>query len=499
MSDSVFIVTREQELLDQVDQWGLLEGAALITFSSLKEAYSQLDTYNPLLLLVDRRSEVGMVLGFLRKIRRTLPMLEIIFLESSRSDNVRQTEQMAGVDTLIDLPVDEKDLKLQLGYRIRMKHFRRRCKIIGKSQKLEQILEMILQLAPTDITVLITGDSGTGKELIAQILHRESRRKGEPFLALNCGALPEGTLESELFGHERGAFTGAQSAHPGHFERANGGTLFLDEIGELPHQMQIRLLRVLETGEFIRMGGVNIMKADVRILAATNRDLEVAVREGRFRRDLLHRIKVVEVPVPALRERPEDIPLLVDHFIAELHERENTPLFAVDPDLMEVLRSAMWLGNIRELRNTVQRMGILAKGDRLTLTDLPAGFVQPQDTSSDNLPIPLNMEPKEAERELLYRSILSLRQDMDEVLDILRGFQSRLGGGEELESEMTPAGQPVGRDLSRENPQGDLSEMEKRMIWRALEENHGHRRRAAQQLGISERTLYRKLKEYGLG
>ncbi|MBN2171565.1 MAG: sigma-54-dependent Fis family transcriptional regulator [Candidatus Krumholzibacteriota bacterium] len=370
--------------------------------------------------------------------------------------------------------------------------------MVGKSEALEQIYEMVLHIAPTDISVLITGESGTGKELIAESIHRGSRRAAGAFLALNCGALPEGTLESELFGHEKGAFTGAAGSHAGHFERADGGTLFLDEIGELSHHIQIRLLRVLETGEYLRMGGTRIRKANVRLVAATNRDLDAEVREGRFRRDLLHRIKVFEIHVPPLRERPEDVPLLVEHFLRELHEREGTPLFTVDAGLMEMLSRAAWPGNVRELRNAVQRMGIMAQGTRLTLRDLPDELLRAEDAPAPNLPVPLNLPPEEAERELLYRSLLALREEVHEALEILRGFQRQLEMGEGLESGARFAVHPGGRDLSREEEPGSIADMERRLIVQALEESRGHRRRAARQLGISERTLYRKLKEYGL-
>ena len=500
MGDGVFAVSDNAALLETLEHWGPLEGAPVFSFPTLQEAYSQLEAYDPLFLLLDRRTEPGSVLGLLKKIRRRRRRLELILLESPRSEKVRQAERLAGVDRFIDLPLPDRDLKLLLERRVRLGRFRSECNIIGRSEALEQILEVILHIAPTDISVLVTGESGTGKELIAQTLHQNSKRKNAPFLVLNCGALPEGTLESELFGHEKGAFTGAANAHQGHFERADGGTLFLDEIGEISPQIQIRLLRVLETGEFIRMGGIRSQTADVRVVAATNRDLDLEVREGRFRRDLLHRIKVFEVHVPALRERSEDVPMLVEHFIQDLHLREGTPLYEVDVDLLSVLSQAPWLGNIRELRNTVQRMVVLASGKRLSLADLPPDFIQDEERLPPNLPMPLRLRPEEAERELLYRSILALREDVKEVLTILRTFEKQVHD-EEVGQEI-PAkqwGQGLGRDLSRPETGGSLEDMERRLIKQALAENRDHRRRAARQLGISERTLYRKLKEYGLG
>ncbi len=500
MDDGFFVVSGDDRLLESLESWGPLEGAPAFVFGSLQDAYSQLEAYDPLLLLLDRRSETAGILGLLRKIRRKCRNLELILLESPHSEKVRRAERLAGVDRFIDLPLPDGDLKLLLERRIRLGRFRLDCSITGKSEALEQILEMVMHIAPTDISVLITGESGTGKELIAQTLHQASKRSGDAFLALNCGALPEGTLESELFGHEKGAFTGAVTAHPGHFERADGGTLFLDEIGEMSPQIQIRLLRVLETGEFIRMGGVRTQKSDVRVVAATNRDLDLEVREGRFRRDLLHRIKVFELRVPPLRERPEDIPLLVEQFLREIHEREGTPLFKVDQALMEVLSRAPWPGNIRELRNMIQRMAVMARGVKLGLEDLPAELIREPELDGANLPVAMSLRPEEAERELLYRSILALREDMKEVLDILRTFEQQVHGEDSGgESGANAWGRGPGRDLSRAEMGGSLEEMERRLILQALEENRGHRRRAARQLGISERTLYRKLKEYGLG
>ena len=496
-ADGLFVVSAERGFVATVEAWGPVAGAPVFAFPSLQAAYGALDAYDPLILLVDRRSEDGSILGLLRKLRRRFRHLELILLESPRSDRVRGAERLAGVDLFIDLPLPDGDLRLLLERRVRLGRFRRDSKLVGKSEALEQILEMILHIAPTDISVLITGESGTGKELIAQSLHQTSRRAKAPFLALNCGAMPEGTLESELFGHEKGAFTGATSAHPGHFERADGGTLFLDEIGELSPQIQIRLLRVLETGEFIRVGGVRTQSADVRLLAATNRDLDLEVREGRFRRDLLHRIKVMEIRVPPLRERPEDIPLLVEHFLRELHAKEGTPLFSVDPSLMEVLAAAPWLGNIRELRNTVQRMAVLATGSRLGLENLPVDFVRVSEGPASNLPVPLSLRPEEAERELLYRTLLALREDVGEALGILRRFEQQLQD-EEFSIEHEGRAFGPGRDLSRAEG-GSLEAMERRLVEQALADNHGHRRRTARQLGISERTLYRKLREYGLG
>ncbi len=313
--------------------------------------------------------------------------------------------------------------------------------IIGQSPQIQELLETIRQVAPSRATVLIEGESGTGKELVARALHQFSPRSRGPFIAVHCAALSPTLLESELFGHERGAFTGAVARHTGRFEAADGGTLFLDEIGEIPPEIQVKILRVLEERRFERVGGRETLEVDVRLIAATNRDLQRMVGEGRFREDLYYRLNVVAITLPPLRERAGDIPLLVDRFLKEFAAENGKPIPTLTSDAMDALMSYSWPGNVRELRNTVERMVVLAKSDRLTVRDLPP----------------------------------AIREQV----------RHRSGTSPAFSDDMAAS------TLS-------LEEAERRMIMRALESGNGNRTRAAQQLGISPRTLHRKLNAYGL-
>lgn len=307
-------------------------------------------------------------------------------------------------------------------------------RIIGKSEPMRKIYDLITRVAPTNATVLIYGESGTGKELIADAIHYNSRRRAGPIVKLNCAALAEGVLESELFGHEKGAFTGAVRRHYGHFERAHGGTLFLDEVSEIPPAIQVKLLRVLENGVFQRVGGSENIAADVRLIAATNVRLEDAVAAGRFREDLYYRLKVVTVEVPPLRERAEDIPLLVAAFIREFNEKNNLHVTGADEDVLWAFRSYNWPGNVRELRNAVESMAVMARGERLTVADLPA-----------------NLRAKAP--------------------------------------SAVPAGVRVGMTIE---------DAERYLIAATLKETGGNRTKTAKILGIGLRTLQRKIKQYGL-
>jgi len=360
--------------------------------------------------------------------------------------------------------------------------------IIGRSPEIQELREIIRQAAPTGITVLITGESGTGKEVIARAIHGLSKRSAKPMVTVNCGAIPEGIIESELFGHEKGSFTSAVDMRKGYFEIADGGTIFLDEIGETPLATQVKLLRVLENGEFMRVGASIPRTSDVRVIAATNKNLESEVQHKHFRADLYFRLRSVNLYVPPLRHRREDIPMLIEHFVNEFSEKNGVESEGFTADATEELLRYGWPGNVRELRNVIESITVLEKGKRLTADDirryLPAQ--QPQE-SERHLPVVTSKSVEQAERELIYRALLDLKSDIGELKDYFRSAGAPAPGNE------VRAVQPAGN-----NGVYSLDAMEREMIMKALERHQGNRRMAARELKISERTLYRKIKEYGL-
>jgi DNA-binding NtrC family response regulator len=366
--------------------------------------------------------------------------------------------------------------------------------MIGRSEAILQAWELIKQVAPTQITVLITGESGTGKEMIARTLHDLSPRRENPLITVNCGAIPEGILESELFGHEKGSFTGATETRKGYFEVADGGTLFLDEIGEMPLGTQVKLLRVLEEMEFMRVGGSRVLRVDVRVLAATNKDLEIAVQRGEFRKDLFYRLNAVRIWIPPLRDRKADIRPLVLQIAGAVCATNKIQFEGFTEDAYALMESYSWPGNIRELRNVVERSIILEKGQKI---DRPAlethlgegpGFER-------NLPVATHKSSDQAEREIIYRALLEIRVAVEEVRRLLIENRTPRIGDAVIDSghESIADGRPSapGQDFSLEG-------MEKGQILKALDRFAGNRRKAARALGIGERTLYRKLKEYGV-
>ncbi len=367
----------------------------------------------------------------------------------------------------------------------------------GKSPQIEELLQTITMVAPTDLSVLITGESGTGKEVVANAIHQLSKRKNKPLISVNCGAIPEGILESELFGHEKGSFTGAIAQRKGYFEAADGGTIFLDEIGEMPLNTQVKLLRVLETSEIMRVGGSRPIKVDVRIIAATNKDLEAAVENNEFRRDLYFRLKAITLHIPPLRKRKEDIPLLVKKFSEEFARKNQINFKGFAPEAIELLKEYNWPGNVRELKNFVETAIILNKGEivhssyvRQTL-NLQQKFI-----SSDNLPVPLNKTPDQAERELIYRTLISLKLDVTEIKQMLaQMIQTQV---DFMRRQASFHATPVEAENEQEVKPTSLSAMERELIKETLKKFNGNRRKTAKALQISERTLYRKLHEYGL-
>ncbi len=400
---------------------------------------------------------------------------------------------------------------------------KQRFGIIGNSPLLNRDIEVAVQVALTDLSVLVTGESGVGKEYFPQIIHAYSARKHGPYFAVNCGAIPEGTIDSELFGHEKGAFTDAKAERKGYFEIANGGTLFLDEVGELPLQTQVRLLRVLETGEFIRMGASHVLKTNVRVVAATNLDMKRAISEGRFREDLYYRLNTVEIKVPALRERKEDIPLLFRKFVVDFSDKYRMPPIRLTEEATQLLRNYYWNGNIRQLKNIAEQISIIE-----TERDITADTLQkylPVNEAQKGLSL-LHTKGTEDnymnERELLYKVLFDMKRDMTEMRQQLNGLLTKTTPKtskdivvshpvfepvEEIKAEEPvhivpkPATEPIETEVEQiiTTPQPTtMEDIERESIRKALEHNHGSRKMAATELHISERTLYRKIKAYNL-
>lgn len=384
---------------------------------------------------------------------------------------------------------------------------KQRFGIIGNSPKLARAIDVALQVSPTDISVLVVGESGTGKENIPKIIHQNSKRKHAPYIAVNCGAIPEGTIDSELFGHEKGSFTGAHDSRKGYFESANGGTIFLDEVGELPMASQARLLRVLENGEIIKVGSSKAQQTDVRIIAATNVNILEAVKQGKFREDLYYRLNTISIQLPPLRKRGDDIYLLFRKFAADFADQYNTPPIRLTDDAVEILKDYNWPGNIRQLRNFVAQLSVIEEERMITADKLQeqlpnistGGLVKFEDKNKADL----------SEREILYKVLFDMKRDLTELKKITFDLMQKQGNNEimqmanptlfkETDDTSIMINQNDRTGLIQVEESLSLFEQEKRLIEKSLLKHKGKRKDAAAELGISERTLYRKLKEFGL-
>ena len=369
--------------------------------------------------------------------------------------------------------------------------------IVGGSIEMQEVVQVVQHVAPTDITVLITGESGVGKEVIAQAIHNASARSKKALVTVNCGAIPEGIIESELFGHEKGSFTGASSERKGYFELADGGTIFLDEIGELPLATQVKFLRILENGEFLRVGSSSARKVDVRVIAATNKDLEGEVRNGNFRQDLFYRLRSVNIRIPTLRERREDIPELFQKFVTEFSEKNGIQFAGITAEAMQALQNYFWPGNVRELRNVAESMIVIERGKRINVEDVQRYIRTPQDQQRA-LPILVSKQNDFDERQLILRALIDMKAD---ILDLKNMLSQIAGGSFHTQDDARVVLQP---GVSMQNHSANIpeslsiEEMERRMIEGSLKKYHGNRRLAAEELKISERTLYRKIKEYNI-
>lgn len=436
-----------------------------------------------------------------------------------------------------------------------LQKIKQRYNIVGNSDGLNRALDVALQVAPTDLSVLIIGESGVGKEIIPRVIHDNSPRRREKYFAINCGSIPEGTIDSELFGHEKGSFTGAIGESEGYFGIANKGTIFLDEVGELPIQTQARLLRVLETGEYIRVGGTEIRKTNVRIVAATNVNMRKAVSEGRFREDLYYRLNTIPIQMPPLRERGGDILLLFRLFAMQMAEKYHLPKISLSEDAKQLMLKYKWPGNVRQLKNITEQMSVLSKEREIGL-DALLQFIPKDEESTQLAPIPqqsVGQHSYESEREILYKILYELRGNVSDLrremnslrkqLDEAHGLNGAQGFSQSqpIDNSIIPANYPIDVTPSRtsdiiqshsdmlnshpdlihsrpeaqeveaeeikdfdneelsENESLNLNKLGRQMIEKALERNNGNRKKAADELGISDRTLYRRIKKYGLG
>ena len=381
--------------------------------------------------------------------------------------------------------------------------------MVGGSDAICEVLDMVAQVAPIDISVLVTGESGTGKELVAKALHQHSKRSHEPLITVNCGAIPEGIIESELFGHKKGAYTDARVDRKGYFETANKGTIFLDEIGETPLETQVKLLRVLESGEFTPVGASTSKKTDVRVVAATNKNLSELVESGKFRQDLFYRLKTVTIDVPALRNRVEDISLLVERFALEFTRANDIVYRGFMPEAIRMMKTKPWKGNIRELKNFVESIIVLEKGERITveMVERHLGVEIKEVTPNSALPMLMNQPPEAAERELILRQLFLLRQDVEYLKkfategSIISNQMDVPMIGQESESLTSSFHINAESEYFIQNSSiGDMSleDLEREAIERTLKFFRNNRRATAKSLGMSERTLYRKIDQYGL-
>jgi DNA-binding NtrC family response regulator len=446
--------------------------------------------------------------------------IPVIGLTEETESSTRETCRRLGISECLPKPIDVEEVVLVGRRLVERERLRQITGIVGQTEVMEEVLERVVQIASVDSTVLIQGESGTGKELVARGVHALSPRRHRAFIAVNVAALPETLLESELFGHEKGAFTGAASLRKGLFELAHTGTIFLDEIGEMPLATQTKLLRVLEEREFRRVGGEEPIRVDVRVIAATNRGLREEVQLGKFRRDLYHRLNVLRIELPALRERREDIPRLIEQFVQQFSRQHDRQFRGIEPEALQILADYSWPGNVRELRNLVESMVVLAPGRTIRAEDIPS---EVRGGRGALLPVPLrppasrSEDGAPAELEFILRTLFDLKLDVDDLRREFEAYRQRrrdevdlppypiypsLPGGAVLGTrelaEAEPAREVVDEDAVVYRPGMTMQDLEREAIAIALREVRGNRRKAARNLGIGERTLYRKIKDYGL-
>lgn len=508
MDLSLLVASADSELRGTVSAAAASVGLRVLFAEGGSEALARINNESVDLLVLDHPLPDCDASHLLTTARRRRPDLWAMAIVHSDARGEHDRLMRGDVDEIIESPSNVKELSRRLLALAERVVTDRSFNILGSSPPVRELRETIRLIGPTTATVLITGESGVGKELVARAIHSSSRRSRGPFVVVHAAALAQGVLESELFGHERGAFTGADTMRPGKFEAASAGTLFLDEIGEIDLATQVKLLRLLEEQRFTRVGGNSEVETHARVVAATNRALAHEVENGNFRRDLYYRLKIVEVSVPSLRARATDIPALWEHFTKSAAEKNGVHYGGTNRSTLTLLANYSWPGNVRELRNAAERAVLMAQGQAVRAEHLPEDLA-PRPKANPNLPVPVDSYSETLEREVLYKTLLALRAEIAEVKTILLQMQSSAQGsaGLSLSPEITPnvvsprpmepipraEGHPV--VMPDEENYTSLDEMERELITRALFDFDGNRKKVAKALGISERTLYRKLRE----
>lgn len=487
------------------------EGHTTVLVSSLDDSVAILTDAQPDIVILTGALQEHPARALITLARRR--SIQTLGLIEAAAPNTEGAAQRAGLSASLVKPVEPPEVLAYALHLIERRRLQARTGIVGESAPIQEVLVKIEQMAPVQSTVLVEGESGTGKELVAHAIHDLSPRQEQPFVAVNCSALPDTLLESELFGHEKGSFTGAAERRLGRFELANRGTIFLDEVGEMPPSTQVKLLRVLENRAFFRVGGTESIRVDVRVIAATNRSLKEQVSLGEFRDDLFYRLNVLNIYLPPLRERRSDIPILIQRFIRELSEEHGRQFSGIAPDAIEILVNADWPGNVRELRNLIDSMVVLAPGSEIHASDIPADI---REGGTRLLPMRLpqqNREVQGKELEFILRSLVELKLQVEELRRRVNEPAERVapfdvGRAAPVEyEEILPHDSPVAivtepaeqaDDSVVYRPGMAMADVERAAIEAALKETKGNRRKAAENLGIGERTLYRKIKEYEL-
>jgi DNA-binding NtrC family response regulator len=484
------------------------EGHFTVVVSSLDDSVAILTEAHPDIVILTGALQEHPARALITLARRR--SIQTLGLIEAATPDPEDAAQRAGLSASLVKPVEPPEVLACALHLIERRRLQARTGIVGESAAIQEVLVKIEQMAPVQSTVLVEGESGTGKELVAHAIHALSPRHGQPFVAVNCSALPDTLLESELFGHEKGSFTGAAERRLGRFELANGGTIFLDEVGEMPPSTQVKLLRVLENRAFFRVGGTESIRVDVRVIAATNRSLKEQVSLGEFRDDLYYRLNVLNIYLPPLRERRTDIPILIQRFIRELSEEHGKQFSGIAPDAMEILVNADWPGNVREVRNLIDSMVVLAPGAEIHASDIPADI---REGGTRLLPMRMPQQTREVhgkELEFILRSLVELKLQVEELRRRVNEPPERVapfdvGRAAPVEfEEITPLDAAAAivtepaEDFVVYKPGMAMADVERAAIEAALRETKGNRRKAAENLGIGERTLYRKIKDYEL-